>query len=146
MGNGGFRVITSNRKGRGNPLIPSTALRHILKTQGKAGHYLGTEIDGKWWKRYRRDGFFARGNGKYWYDDEAFYFLRYLTRKPLSIPLAQVSEINTGKSHAGRWCMGRSVVKILWVRDGVRLSSGFVVAREEEMLALVKELGDRLSR
>jgi hypothetical protein len=32
----------------------------------KRGSYLGTEVDEKWYKRYRRDGFFARGSGEYW--------------------------------------------------------------------------------
>ena len=29
----------------------------------RVGAYLGTELDETWWKRYRKDGFFARGNG-----------------------------------------------------------------------------------
>mgnify|MGYP001567496802 CR=1 FL=1 len=32
----------------------------------KKGNYLGTEIDEKWWKRYRSPGFFARGSGEFW--------------------------------------------------------------------------------
>ena len=49
----------------------------------RRGTYLGTEVDEKWWKRHIREGFFVRGNGEYWYDDEAFYFLRYLTQDPM---------------------------------------------------------------
>ena len=59
----------------------------------RRGHYLGTEVGGKWWRRYRGRGFFARGNGSYWADSEAFRFLRYLTRKPLEIPFARVTAV-----------------------------------------------------
>ena len=44
----------------------------------RRGHYLGTEVDGKWWSRYRKDGFFARGLGKYWIENSFLYFLRHL--------------------------------------------------------------------
>jgi hypothetical protein len=30
----------------------------------KQGHYFGTEIDGKWWRRYRESGYSARGSGE----------------------------------------------------------------------------------
>ena len=45
-------------------------------------HYFGTEIDGKWWKRYTKNKLFARGAGEYWYDDNSFNFRRYLTQTP----------------------------------------------------------------
>ena len=48
----------------------------------KKGHYIGTEINEKWWSRYRGEGFFARGNGEYWFDEDFFYFRRYLTKEP----------------------------------------------------------------
>jgi hypothetical protein len=35
---------------------------------GKA-QYVGTEVDGRWWKRYRAAGFFARGNGSFRFAD-----------------------------------------------------------------------------
>ena len=95
----------------------------------KTGLYLGAEIDEKWWKRYMKDKMFARGNGKYWFDDEGFYFRRYLTKKPIFIPFSAVSEIKLGKWHAGRWCMGRLIMKILWTKDGLKLSSGFLVSK-----------------
>jgi hypothetical protein len=102
------------------------------------GHYLGTEIDAKWWKRYRRGGFFARGNGEYWFSESAFCFLRYLTRKPLDIPFAAVREVRIGRFHAGRWQPGSGgIVKVLWQREGLMLSSGFVVSREREMSVAV---------
>jgi hypothetical protein len=98
----------------------------------RKGHYLGTEIDEKWWKRYKKDKFFARGNGEYWYDDAAFHFHRYLTKEPIQIPFAQITEINIGKSHAGRWLLGHRVMKLIWEKDGLRLSSGFLVSSSPE--------------
>jgi len=95
----------------------------------RVGAYLGTEIDETWWKRYRKDGFFARGKGEYWFEDEGLYFRRYLTKKPVAIPYAGIEKIQLGKWHAGQWRMGKSIVKIVWVKDGLRLSSGFVFAR-----------------
>jgi hypothetical protein len=113
----------------------------------RRGHYVGTEVDGRWWRRYRRRGFFARGNGTYWADSEAFRFLRYLTRTPLAIPFPRVSAIETGTRHAGRWLMGVPIVKIVWEDDGRRLSSGFVVSRDPlEIENVVAELRSRIPR
>jgi hypothetical protein len=110
------------------------------------GHYLGTEIDEKWWKRYLRKGFFARGSGEYWYDAEAFYFLRYLTADPIIIRFADVVDLKVGTWHAGRWALGRSVVKLLWSREGQSLSSGFVLPSEESVTSrLLDEPRHRLS-
>ena len=95
-------------------------------------HYLGTEIDEKWWKRYRKNKFFARGNGEYWFDNTALYFRRYLTKHPIEIPFAKVIEMKIGKSHAGRWLLGSRVLKIIWENDGMKLSSGFVFSRNQQ--------------
>mgnify|MGYP000283042842 CR=1 FL=1 len=57
----------------------------------KPGSYLGTEIEGKWWKRYREAGFFARGNGEWWIENGALCFRRQLTRTPLVIPFDEVT-------------------------------------------------------
>lgn len=111
----------------------------------KPGHYLGTIIDEKWWKRYLKDKMFARGNGKYWYDDEAFYFLRYLTKTPITIYFKNIREIKKGKAHAGRWSMGIPVVKLLWIKDGKNLSSGFVLSKQkDEIDSLVTQLKKRI--
>jgi len=109
------------------------------------GHYLGTEIDGKWWKKYRKDKFFARGNGEYWFDDTALYFHRYLTKHPIEIPFAKVVEVKIGKSHAGRWLFGTRALKLIWEKHGVKLSSGFVVSRNrQETEAVMADLKRRL--
>ena len=105
------------------------------------GHYLGTEIEGKWWKRYRKGPFFARGNGTFWYNNTAFYFLKYLTRRPLIIPLRTITSFHVGRWHAGRWCAGMPIFKITRVRNGQHLISGFLVTRNrEEIQAIISDL------
>jgi len=107
----------------------------------RRGHYLGTEVDEKWWKRYTWEGFFARGNGEYWHDDEAFYFLRSLTQDPIVIPFDQVSTVKAGAWHAGRWGGGNLIVKFLWAHQGQSLSSGFILSvQKPEALRLLDEM------
>lgn len=84
-----------------------------LDTSEKTGLYLGTEIDEKWWKRYREHKLFARGNGKYWDDGKAFYFLRYIAKEPIAIPFKDITEFRIGKWHSGNWCFGYPVLKII---------------------------------
>ena len=111
----------------------------------RKGHYLGTEIDERWWKRYRKDRFFARGNGEYWLEENGFCFRRYLTKRPICVPFERTEQIKLGKWHAGRWSGGLLVLKILWDKDGQRLSSGFVVSRNEvDTYNLKAELESRI--
>ena len=51
----------------------------------RKGNYFGTVIDGKWWKRYRASGYFARGNGEFWLDDTGVHFRKLLTKTPSTI-------------------------------------------------------------
>lgn len=107
----------------------------------RKGHYLGTEIEEKWWKRYRKKPFLGRGWGEYWQDEEGFHFLRYLAKAPISIAYRQVVGVKTGKWHSGRWAGGKIVLKIIWEEQGQRLSSGFVIASgQEEVWRLQAEL------
>jgi hypothetical protein len=101
------------------------------------GHYLGTELENKWWKRYKRNKFFARGNGEYWFDNVAFFFHRYLTKHPIEIPLEKIMKLEIGKSHAGRWLFKLRVLKIIWEKEGMILSSGFIVARNQQETEIV---------
>ena len=105
-----------------------------MESTRKGGHYFGTVIDGKWWKRYRRAHMFARGKGTYWYDEDAFYFLRLLTKTPMRIPLGETTGFDIGQWHAGQWAGGKKVLKIVWEGEGRRLSSGFTVAGDAEAL------------
>lgn len=104
----------------------------------RRGSYLGTEIDGIWWKRYRQGGFFARGSGEWWIDADAFCCRRWLTREPLRIELARVREIGIGTSHAGRRLCGRPVLKLVWEQDGLRLSSGFYVSKDRRAVEALR--------
>lgn len=107
----------------------------------RSGYYFGTEVNGRWWHRGHGDALFARGNGEYWYDGEALYFLRYLTLRPLVIPFAKVTGLSIGRWHAGRWGMGRPVIKIHWRRGEQELISGFALARNPaEARRLLREL------
>lgn len=111
----------------------------------KQGHYLGTEIDGKWWKRYREDSFFTRGNGTYWLNDEALHFQKFLSSNSLQIPYEKMKTITVGKWHAGKWKLGRPIVKVIWQEEGQLLSSGFFVSGSESAtLQLVEELRSKL--
>jgi len=93
-----------------------------------------------------RDGFFARGSGEYWYDEQSFYFRRYLTRDPIVIPLLRVREVQLGRWHAGRWAWGTPVVKLIWKKDDRALSSGFVLSMDESRTRhVVEDLERRLS-
>lgn len=94
------------------------------------GHYLGTEIDETWWKRFTKDKLFARGNGVYWFDPTNFCFRRYLTKQPIQIPYQAITGLKIGKSHAGRWFAGGPILKIVWKKNGATLSSGFIVAKD----------------
>lgn len=112
--------------------------------QKRRGHYLGTEVEGKWWRRYAKPPFFARGSGTYWYDDQAFYFERYLTQVPLEFALERLDEVQVGRWHCGRWAWGMPIVKLIWVDDGLSLSSGFVLSRDEPwILQVMQELEQR---
>jgi hypothetical protein len=103
------------------------------------GHYLGTEIDKKWWRRYRKDGFLARGLGEYWIENSLLYFHRYLTVNPIVISLCDVCEVKIGKWHSGFWAGGKPVVKILWGKDNRKLSSGFVLSADKKETELLVE-------
>ena len=50
-----------------------------------------------------------------------------------------------GKWHAGQWRMGKPILQILWTKEDLRLSSGFVVAGSlQETLNLKAELEERM--
>lgn len=88
----------------------------------KRGHYLGTEIDERWWRRY-------------------------ITANPIVIPLHDVVEVKVGKWHSGRWAGGKPIVKLVWVKEAVRLSSGFILSADrgetERLAAELRSQGMR---
>ena len=107
----------------------------------KTGLYLGTEIEEKWWRRCTERNLLTRGNGEYWIDDCAFYFLRYATKEPVKIPFDQITGLRLGKWHSGKWCFGYPILKVLWSNNNQSLSSGFLLSKQEdEVETFVSEL------
>lgn len=118
-----------------------SAMQHaIITMQKQKGHYFGTEIDEIWWKRYTKEGLFARGLGEYWYDERAFYFRRYLTKTPITLQYADIIELKTGRWHAGRWAAGRPILKIIWQHKDIRLSSGFLLTSHTDAYQCIQQL------
>ena len=103
-----------------------------MDTVQSKGHYLGTEIDASWWRRYKKDNYFMRGTGVYWLDDENLYFLRHLTEEPITIPFSKLQKITMGSWHAGKWT-GRPIVKVHWTNEGKELCSGFAVSKNKDI-------------
>jgi len=91
------------------------------------GYYFGTEINEKWYSRYKNDLFLERGNGGYWIDNKGFHFAKF-NGKTILIPLDSITNIKIGKTHAGKWVPGVTVLKIIWVKDEKKLSSGFRIS------------------
>lgn len=134
-----LRYVPHSSDPRGRAGAPEAARR--------AGHYSGTVLDGRWWKRYRGGGMFARGTGEFWLDDVAFNFRRYLTKVPMAIRYEDMEGVATGTWHAGQWAGGRQILKIQWRKGLLRLTSGFVVGRRErDMERTCRELLDRMGK
>ena len=113
----------------------------------KRGHYLGTEIDGKWWRRYSGDGLLARGIGEFWIDDSALFFRRFLTKVPIVISFGNVLDVKVGNWFSGRWAGGAPIVKIVWKKADNHLSSGFVFSCDlRETEALVQEIRSHMGK
>ena len=111
----------------------------------KNGYYFGTEINGKWYRRYMKDGMLARGTGKYWFDEYGLSFLRMLTTNPIVIPFSSMYDVKLGKWHSGRWGQGYSVIKIFWKDNDMKLSSGFILSKHApEALELVEFLKKKI--
>ncbi len=109
------------------------------------GKYFGTEIDGKWWKRFRKDKMLARGNGILSYDEQSISFLRRLTTKPITIQYSDILEIKLGSWHAGQWAAGRKIFKIVWKKENMILSSGFSILKsQQETIEIISILKRRL--
>lgn len=113
----------------------------------KKGNYFGTEVNGKWWKRYRGHGFFARGNGEFSTDETGIHFRKLLTKDPLTIGWGEASGATLGTSHCGRWAMRRPVLKIAFERDDSKLVAGFRLSEDwPEMEQFTADLNTRLGK
>jgi len=123
-----------------------TSMGAMNTTEKNRGHYMGTEINQKWWRRCTDEGLLARGMGVYWLDPESLNFLRHLTSKPIQIPFSSISEVKTGKWHSGQWAGGATVVKVIWTRDGKSLGSGFVFSRDDMKTGeAIRQIRSRIS-
>ena len=105
--------------------------------------YAGTEVDGRWWRRFRAPGFFASGNGTHRFEEDELRFQRALTKELTRIPLAKITGVTIGTWHAGTWHAGKPIVKVAWEADGRRLSSGFGFADRPSADAFVAEIRTR---
>ena len=110
----------------------------------RRGAYVGTERDGRWWKRALGDGLFVRGLGSYAIDDLGFVFRRIGVQREIVIPFAKMRAVRIGRWHAGRWGARQPIIKIDWEQDGRDLSSGFVIPDRAEANQLRDELGRRM--
>ena len=108
--------------------------------------YLGTEISEKWWRRYKKRGFFMRGNGEISLNENGLSFRRALTQKPFLIPYNKMTGLSFGKWHSGRWLFGAPILKIKWINDGEDLCSGFYFKiTEQELQEFVRDLQNKMS-
>ncbi|HSL89206.1 MAG TPA: hypothetical protein VK870_07885 [Ignavibacteriaceae bacterium] len=105
------------------------------------GKYLGTEISGKWWKRYRKNKMFVRGDGKFFADNKVIYFHRSLTNDPICIDIKDITGFSVGRWHSGKWMLGYPVLKVNWQKNGLVLSSGFFLYKNEsDIRSLINKL------
>jgi len=118
-----------------------------MSTEKKKGGYLGTEIDRKWWKRYKKDGMLARGNGEFWMDAEGMHFHRYLLKTEVFIPWKSMTGFDLGKWHAGKWLMSYPAIKVDWEKDSQKLCSGFVLSKDwDEARQFIADLAEKIAR
>jgi hypothetical protein len=85
-----------------------------------------------------------RGNGTYWYDDKGFYFLRHLTKTPIFIPCHAITKIKLDTRNSGRWAFGNLIIKFVWKKKDLILSSGFIVSDSNEETKNIKQLLEKM--
>jgi hypothetical protein len=113
--------------------------------QKKRGNYFGTEVDHRWYRRFRKDGMFARGSGVFWLGEPGLFFLRTLTSGPIHIPWTEMTGARLGTWHAGKWAAGRPILKIEFRRHDLDLSAGFLLSTDwDRMRALADDLHHRI--
>ncbi len=94
-------------------------------------YYFGTTVGASSLRRYMLNGMSARGNGELWLTTNGILFKRLFEADPFRIPLSWVLRIEEGTGHAGKWAMGRKVIKVVWNKKGGMLISGFLVPASE---------------
>ncbi len=71
----------------------------------------------------------ARGNGVFSFNNQSILFHRKLTNEPITIYFNEILELKIGHWHAGQWGVGKEILKVIWEREGRKLSSGFTIAK-----------------
>ena len=100
--------------------------------QKKHGQYLGTEIDHKWWRRYKEEGFFTHGIGEYWIKDGSLFFQHQARQEPIRLPLKNIVEIVLCPCKK-RFRVGtKPIIKLVWLKGDRWLSSGFALSESLE--------------
>lgn len=134
----------SQFRGRGPDFRPVS--REAEGAVAKRGNYVGTVIGDRWWRRYMANGFFARGNGSFELDAEGISFLRTLTRTPIRIPWGRTTGARLVTWHAGRWLLGRPILRVDWREGDLALASGFYLSADRaEMARFAADLNARIA-
>ena len=94
----------------------------------KRGQYLGTEIDHKWWRRYRKGGFSTRGVGEYWIKDGSLFFQHRARQNPICLPLQNIVEIVLCPCKQRFRTGNKPIVRLTWQKGDRWLSSGFALS------------------
>jgi len=64
----------------------------------------------------------------------------------IAIPLKNIIEFKIGKWHSGRWCFGYPILKIIWLKDNLRLSSGFLLLKNNsDVEKIISELKNKIN-
>ncbi len=93
--------------------------------QTKVGLYVGTEVEGRWWRRYTGG---ASLRGATAACGRTGGPSRYLTADALHSTWSLVHSIQSGAFHSGRWAWGLPIIKVHWKANDESLSFGFMVA------------------
>ena len=122
------------KKGKMEKSSPKSTL-----IRGK-GYYFGTTIGNRFWRRYKDNNFFTRGDGEIWLTKPVLYFRRYFTMNPIEIPTKAIFKITMGHGHAGKLSMAPTV-KVHWIKDGETIVSGFLISKDiNELIRWQKKL------
>ena len=96
--------------------------------------YLGTEIGNQSWLRFRDNPYYMTGKGKFWLDSDALHFRLYISSMPMEIPYNQIRSVSLCKTHAGHSISEENILKAFWEKDGVQLSSGFILCQSKTQI------------
>ena len=111
----------------------------------RRGSYLGTERDGRWWKRALGEGLFVKGLGSSLIDEHGIVFRRIGINRDIVIPYASMRGVRIGNWHGGTWSARRPILKIDWEHVGRAHSSGFLIPDRTEAARVRDDLTARIN-